>query len=82
MRDFFNAKLQKSPGAESYPDFTHKLAIVLEELNETSIWLRIIRKGQLLKAELLVGIITENVELCRIITSSIKTARAAKGNDK
>jgi four helix bundle protein len=69
-------------GAESYPDFIHKLAIVLKELNETSIWLRVITKGQLLKAELLAGIITENGELCRIITSSIKTARAARRNDK
>src|SRR6266513_3701291 len=28
-------------GAESAADFTHKLRIVLKELNETSIWLRL-----------------------------------------
>jgi four helix bundle protein len=29
-------------GAESHADFVHKLRIVLKELNETSIWLRVI----------------------------------------
>lgn len=29
-------------GAESNADFLHKLGIVIKELNETSIWLRII----------------------------------------
>ncbi len=29
-------------GAESHADFIHKLRIVLKELNETSIWLRVL----------------------------------------
>lgn len=62
-------------GAESNADFVHKLGIVLKELNETSIWLRIIDRSQLLKRELLVEIIGENRELSRIFTSSLKTAR-------
>ena len=61
-------------GAESNADFVHKLAIVLKELNETSIWLRVIERSQLLKRELLVEIIGECRELCRIFTSSLKTA--------
>ena len=32
-------------GAESQADFVHKLAIALKELNETSIWLRIIGRS-------------------------------------
>jgi four helix bundle protein len=35
-------------GAESRADFVHKLRVVLKELNETSIWLRIIERSQLL----------------------------------
>src|SRR3989442_2408360 len=62
-------------GAESHADFVHKLGIVLKELNETFIWLRMIEGSKLLKPELLVGIIEENKELCRIFTSSLKTAR-------
>lgn len=62
-------------GAESHADFVHKLRIVLKELNETSIWLRIIDKGQLVRRTLLVQILEENIELCKIFTSSLKTAR-------
>lgn len=68
-------------GAESHADFIHKLGIVLKELNETSIWLRIIERSQLLKRELVKDIIRENSELCRIFTSSIKTVRNSK-NEK
>src|SRR5882762_7261833 len=44
-------------GAESPADFVHKLGIVLKELNETSIWLRIIERSEILRRELLIGII-------------------------
>src|SRR6266550_1159167 len=53
-------------GAESPADFTHKLRIVLKELNETSIWLQIIRRSKLLKPEQLMEIIQENKSLCKI----------------
>jgi len=62
-------------GAESYADFIHKLRIVLKELNETSIWLRIIERSQLVKKESLTELIGENRELCKIFTVSLKTAR-------
>ena len=68
-------------GAESHADFIHKLRIVLKELNETSIWRRVIERSQLLKKELLVDIIEENRELCRIFTASLRTTRNGK-NDK
>src|SRR5229473_1597149 len=60
-------------GAESAADFVHKLRIVLKELNETSIWLRVIERSQLLKTELVAGIVKENSELCKIFTASLKT---------
>ena len=63
-------------GAESHADFVHKLRIVLKELNETSIWLRVIDRSQLLRKELIADIMGENRELCRIFTSSLKTASA------
>jgi four helix bundle protein len=66
-------------GAESHADFVHKLRIVLKELNETSIWLRVILRSQILKSKLLADVIDENSELCRIFTASLKTARAIKG---
>ncbi len=63
-------------GAESHADFVHKLRIVLKELNETSIWLRTIERSQMLKADSIAQLIQENKELCRIFTSSLKTARS------
>ena len=62
-------------GAESHADFVHKLRIVLKELNETSIWPRVIEGSQLLRTQLLAEIINENNQLCRIFTASLKTAR-------
>ena len=62
-------------GAESHADFVHKLSIVFKELNETSIWLRVIKRSRVLRAELLTQIIEENSELCRIFAASLKTAR-------
>ncbi|HEY5445840.1 MAG TPA: four helix bundle protein [Pyrinomonadaceae bacterium] len=62
-------------GAESRADFIHKIRVVLKELNETSIWLRIIERSQMLDPEVLVDIIQENGELCKIFTSSLQTTR-------
>jgi four helix bundle protein len=65
-------------GAESHSDFIHKLSIVLKELNETFIWLRIIERSKMIKENMLTSIIEENRELCRIFISSLRTARARK----
>src|SRR5712664_969776 len=65
-------------GAESRADFIHKLRIVEKELNETSIWLRVIERSQLIKSQLLSDIINETSELCRIFATSLKTAKARK----
>ena len=62
-------------GAESQADFVHKRAIVLKELNETSVWLRIIGRSGLLRETLIVHLVQENNELCKILTASLKTAR-------
>src|SRR6266852_6157658 len=65
-------------GAESHADFVHKLGIVLKELNETSIWLRVIERREIVRKELLTDIVAENRELCRIFTASLKTARSKR----
>src|SRR5262249_7867573 len=74
--------LEKAPnyaearGGESRADFIHKLGIVQKELNETSVWLRIALRISREKADLIVAILQENIELARIITASIRTAKA------
>lgn len=62
-------------GAESHADFVHKLRVVLKELNETSIWLRIIGRSHLLTEESIRDIVQENTELCRIYAATLKTTR-------
>ena len=61
--------------AESRADFVHKLKICLKELNETSIWLRIIQGSVAIDSDFLNRLIAENTELCRILVASVQTAR-------
>ena len=62
-------------GAESNADFVHKLKIALKELNESCVWLRMICRAELMKAELLSELVDENQQLCRILNASVKTAK-------
>ncbi len=62
-------------GAESNADFVHKLKIALKELNETSIWLRVVCRAEMLKRERVELLIDENQQLCRIINASVKTVQ-------
>ncbi|MEM7010551.1 MAG: four helix bundle protein [Verrucomicrobiota bacterium] len=67
--------------AESSADFIHKLKIALKELNESSVWLRMIIRAELIDQEKLTDLLDENQQLCRILNASIKTAKSRK-NDK
>ncbi len=62
-------------GAESNADFVHKLKVALKELNETSVWLRMVCRAELMTTELLAALIDENQQLCRILNASVKTAK-------
>ena len=53
----------------------HKLKIALKELNESSVWLRMICRAELKKTELLNDLIDENKQLCRIFNASARTAK-------
>jgi four helix bundle protein len=73
-------------GAESRADFIHKLKIGLKELNESTVWIRVLMRAQLIRSDLLAPLLDENVQLCRILNASITTTHAGKdkhsGNDK
>ena len=72
------ANYGEARGAESNADFVHKLRVALKELNETAIWLQIIRKSRMSQLEL-DCLMKETQELARILVSSIRTASR---NDK
>jgi four helix bundle protein len=68
----------EAQSAESTNDFIHKLKIILKELRESRICLKIIQKKPLLKQERLIDIIQENNELIAIFLKSIDTAKKKK----
>jgi four helix bundle protein len=61
---------------KSKPDFINKIAIVLEELDETQYWLEIIALADLLKTEEANKIWEEAEQLMKIFTTTSKTAKA------
>jgi len=68
-------------GAESRADFIHKLKIALKELNETSIWLRVLQGSVAVEPDFLSRLVAENKELCKILVASIQTARQNMKNE-
>ncbi len=62
-------------GAESTKDFAHKLGIVLKELNESWVWLEIIKRSEILPHNRVDPLISECLELRKIIASSIHTLK-------
>lgn len=65
-------------GAESRNDFSHKLGIVLKELNETGVGLEIAKRAELLASESLKEVQQECKELSKIVNASIKTVEGRK----
>ena len=66
--------------AESSSDFVHKLKIVLKELNESRVWLKIMIRAEFIPEKRLDSLLDECDQLCRIISASIQTARQTKPN--
>ncbi len=72
------ANYEEACGAESRPDFTHKLSIVLKELKESRFWLRVIHRANLIAPKRIELLIQECEELCAIIAKSIITTKGKK----
>ena len=64
--------------AESKKDFIHKLAIVLKELRESSVWIRLIVKSELVPEKRLELLRDECDQLCKIIAKSLVTAKSTQ----
>lgn len=73
----------ETQGAESKKDFIHKMSVVLKELRESLICLKIIQRTKLLQSELtLEKAITECNELVAIFYRSIETASKRAKTDR
>ena len=65
-------------GAESKRDFIHQLKIVLKELLESSVWLKIVFRADLLSKSRILPLLNECDELSKIMQSSLKTVILGK----
>src|SRR3954447_5129198 len=71
----------EAQSAESRDDFIHKMKIVLKELKESRVCLKLIKKKEMIKPiSKLDSIFKETEELIAIISKSIETAK--KNNQK
>ena len=61
--------------AESKKDFVHKLAIAQKECNESIYWLELLQKTDYLSESQFESINSDAVELIKLITSIIKSAK-------
>ena len=69
------ANVEDAGQAQSKADFVHKLSIAQKESFETHYWIRLLRDGGLLSLQLAESLLTDCVELQKLITASIKTAK-------
>jgi len=68
------AHYDEARGAESRPDFVHKIKIAGKEMRESRYWLRLIHHAKLAPNIDLSPILSEASELVAILTTSAKTA--------
>lgn len=69
------AMVSESEHSESKSDFIHKLAIAQKETNETLYWLKLLYKTDYISQNAYESINEDALELMKIITASIKTAK-------
>lgn len=69
------ALVREAEQAESKPDFVHKMAIALKEANETAYWLDLLHETKYLDQTAFASIHPDIVELLKLLTSIIKTAK-------
>lgn len=72
------AMLREAEFAESKTDFVHKMAIAQKEINESIYWLELLNASNCLNNQQFESINADAVELIKLITSSIKTAKGIK----
>jgi four helix bundle protein len=70
------ANVEEASQAESRADFIHKLSIANKEAFETHYWIRLFKEGDVLKPDEADSLLKDCEELLRLLTSSIKTAKA------
>jgi four helix bundle protein len=72
------AMVRESEYAESKADFVHKMAIAQKEINETIYWIELLKTTDYINSVQFDAINNDAVEIIKLITSIIKTAKTNK----
>ena len=70
------AMTREAEHSESKADFIHKMAIAQKEINECIYWIELLNSTDYLSREQFESINTDAVEIIKMITSIIKTAKS------
>lgn len=73
------ANIAESRNAQSPADFINKLSIALKESDETAYWLKSLHNGGFLNDTEFHSIHSDNIELSKMLTSSILTLKKKTG---
>ena len=69
------AMVSEAEHSESKTDFVHKMAIAQKEINETLYWLELLKETEYITDKEFESVNADAIEIIRLITSSIKTAK-------
>ena len=67
--------IREAEHAESKADFVHKMAVAQKEINETIYWLELLNESGYISVNEFESLNADAVEIIKILTSSIKTAK-------
>ena len=70
------AMVREAEHSESKADFVHKLAIAQKEINETLYWLELLKETEYITDNEFESVNADAVEIIKMLTSSIKTAKS------
>lgn len=70
------AMVREAEHAETKADFKHKMGIAQKEINETIYWLELLKETDYLDKEQFDSIHLDAIEIIKLITSIIKTAKS------
>ena len=73
------ANVEEASQAQSKLDFVHKLSISQKESFETHYWIRLLRDSELINQQLASSLLANCEEIQKLLTASIKTAKANLG---
>lgn len=69
------ALVREAEYGQSKPDFISKLSIALKEANECNYWTCLLRDTDFISQTTANDLLTDNVEIIKMLTSSINTAK-------